>query len=166
MQAWYVIYTKPQKEAVAHLNLRLRGVEAFFPRLLLPKFSRRQKPVVPLFPNYLFVRVDFEKAYDAVRWTPGVKCFVSFNDNPTPLEDGVAEYLLNRADLNGIIVARPDLKRGQEVRICGGPFEGILGFIDQIADAKGRVKILMELLSRKMTVDVPLRVVETGWIMG
>ena len=166
MQAWYVIYTKPQMEELAQLNLKLRGVEAFFPRLLLPKFSRRQKRVVPLFPNYLFVRIDFERAYDFARWTPGVKCFVSFNETPIPLEDGVAEYLLSRADQNGIIAARADLKNGQDVRICGGPFEGIFGTIEQVADAKGRVKILMQLLSRKLSVEVPMQFIDTGWVMG
>ncbi len=166
MQTWYVIYTKPQKEELAQFHLKLRGVEAFFPQLLLPKFSRRQKRVVPLFPNYLFVRVDLEKAYDFVRWTPGVKCFVSFNDNPSPLEDGVAEYLLNRADHNGIIVARPDLRSGQEIRICGGPFDGLFGIIEQLTDAKGRVKILMQLLSRKLSVEVPIKFIDSGWVMG
>ena len=165
MQAWYVIYTKPQREDLAQINLKLRGVEAFFPRLLLPKFSRKQKPVVPLFPNYLFVRIDFDKAYDFVRWTPGVKCFVSFNDNPIPLQDGVAEYLLSRADQNGIISARADLKNGQEVRICGGPFDGLLGIIERTADAKGRVKILMQLLSRKLSVEVPMQFIDTGWVL-
>lgn len=165
MQAWYVIYTKAQKEEVAQFNLKLRGVEAFFPQLLLPKFSRRQKQVVPLFPNYLFVQIDFERAYDVVRWTPGVKCFVSFNETPIPIDDGVADYLLSRADHNGIIVARSDLKSGQEIRICGGPFEGLLGVIEQLADAKGRVKILMQLLSRKLSVEVPMQFIDTGWVM-
>jgi transcriptional antiterminator RfaH len=166
MQAWYVIYTKPQKEELAQFQLKQRGIEAFFPQLLLPKFSRRQKRVVPLFPNYLFVRVDFEKVYDFVRWTPGVKCFVSFNENPIPLEEGVAEYLLSRADHNGIIIARPTLRNGQDVRICGGPFEGLVGIVEQLADAKGRVKILMQLLSRKLSVEIPMQFIDTGWVMG
>lgn len=161
---WYVIYTKPQKEELAQFHLKSKNLEPFFPRLLLPVFSRRQKRVVPLFPNYLFVRIDLEKQYDYVRWSPGVKCFVSFNDTPIPLEEGIAEYLISRANADGIISARSDLIVGQEVRICGGPFDGVFGMIERTPDAKGRVKILMTLLSRQISVDVPLDFVDSGWI--
>jgi transcription antitermination factor NusG len=161
---WYVIYTKPQKEDLAQFHLKLKNLEPFFPRLLLPVFSRRQKRVVPLFPNYLFVRIDIEKQYDYVRWSPGVKCFVSFNDTPVPLEEGVAEYFIHRANADGIIRARSDLTVGQEIRICGGPFDGVLGMIERTPDAKGRVKILMTLLSRQLSIEVPLGFVDSGWV--
>ncbi len=61
MQAWYVIYTKAQKEEFAQFHLKLKNLESVFPRLLLPVFSRKQKRIVPLFPNYLFVRIDFDE---------------------------------------------------------------------------------------------------------
>ena len=162
---WYVIYTKPQKEELAQFHLKLRNLEPFFPRIRLPVFSRRQKLIVPLFPNYLFVRVDFASEFERARWAPGVKCFVSFNDNPVPVEDGVVEYLASRGDSSGLIVARPDIRSGQEVRICSGPFEGLLGTVEQIPDAKGRVKILMQLLSRQMRVEVPVRFIDNGWVV-
>src|SRR5688572_8568811 len=161
---WYVVYTKPQKEELAQFHLRLKNLEPFFPRLWLPVFSRKRKRVVPLFPNYLFVRIDLEKQYDYVRWSPGVKCFVSFNDTPIPLEEGIAEYLIRRANADGIICARSDLIVGQEVRIRGGPFDGVLGMIEKTSDAKGRVKILMTLLSREVSVEVPLGFVDSGWV--
>ena len=49
----------------------------------------------------------------------GVKNFVSFNDTPAPLEDGIAEYLLQGANAEGIIEAHCNLKVGQEVQIRG-----------------------------------------------
>jgi len=164
MQAWYVIYTKPQREELAQFHLRLKNLESFFPRLMLPVFSRRQKRIVALFPNYLFVRIDFEKEYDFVRWSPGVKCFVCFNDTPIPLKDHVAEYFIRRANSDGIICARSNLTIGQEVTIHGGPFDGVLGMIESTPDAKGRVKILMTLLSRQVSVEVPLGFVGSGWV--
>ena len=163
---WYVLYTKPQKEELAQFHLKLKGLEPFFPRLLLPTFSRRRKRIVPLFPNYLFIRICLEQEYDHVRWSPGVKCFVNFNDTPIPLEDSVAEYFLGQADLNGIIAARSDLTVGREVRFCRGPFEGLLGMIEQTPDARGRVKILMTLLGRQLRVSVPLHSVGTGWVVN
>ncbi|MGZ8495423.1 MAG: transcription termination/antitermination protein NusG [Candidatus Binatia bacterium] len=164
MQAWYVIYTKAQKEEFAQFHLKLKNLESVFPRLLLPVFSRRQKRVVPLFPNYLFVRMDFAKEYDFVRWSPGVKCFVCFKDTPNPVEDGVVEHLLSRADPNGIIAARPNLRKGQEVRLCGSSLAGLDGIIRNPPDAKGRVTLLLSLFKRDIEAEARLEHIESSWL--
>jgi transcription antitermination factor NusG len=90
--AWYIVYGKPQKEELAQFHLKLKAVQTLFPRLLLPTFSRKRKRVVPLFPNYLFVNIPLATEYYHVLWTPGVKCFVRFNDIPTPERRCRASY--------------------------------------------------------------------------
>src|SRR5574341_1338872 len=77
---WYVIYAKPHKEEQAKFYLGLKGVECFFPRLLLPGSSWHKKKIVPLFPNYLFVRIHLSTELHYVVWSPGVKRIVSFGD--------------------------------------------------------------------------------------
>lgn len=161
---WYVVFSKPHKEEFAQFHLRLKGLEAFFPRLLLPEFAHRSKRTVPLFPNYIFVRIDLARNYDQVRWAPGVKSLVSFGGNPVPLDEKIAENLLWRADRDGIIVAQSDLRIGQEVQIRSGPFDGVLGVIQRTPDAKGRVRLLMRLLSRRVSVEVPVHLISTGWV--
>lgn len=161
---WFVVYSKAQKEEAAQAYLRQKGVEVFFPRLSLPRSSRRRKLVVPLFPNYLFVRIDLTTEYYAVLWSPGVRNFVSFNDTPTPLEDRIAEYLLQRTDVDGIIAAQSNLKLGQEVQIRGGSLDGLIGLLQEAPDAKGRVRVLMRLLNREIKVMVPLHLVSDSWI--
>jgi transcription elongation factor/antiterminator RfaH len=161
---WYVVYSKPQKEEVAQPHLRLRAVETFFPRLVLPKFTRKRKCIVPLFPNYFFVHIDLAKQYFDVIWSPGVKCFVSFNDMPVPLDDGIAEYLMRQADSEGVIMARSDLKVGQEVHVYGGSFDGLFGMLLEAPDSKGRVKVLMKLLSREIKVVLPVHSIEGSWV--
>ena len=49
---------------------------------------------------------------------------------------------------------RAVLRRGQEVEVIGGPFTGLLGIIQDPPDAKGRIKILLKLLSRQITVKL------------
>ena len=107
ISAWYVVYCKPQKETFAQFHLELRAVENFFPRILLPKFSRKRKRIVPLFPNYFFVHIDLSTQYYHVLWSPGVKRFVSFNDTPIPLDDGVAEYLMRQANSKELLRLAP-----------------------------------------------------------
>ena len=163
---WYAVNSKPQKEEFAQLHLNLKGVESFFPRVQLPEFTRKRRNVVPLFPNYFFVRIDLASEYDYVRWAPGVKSLVSFGGVPAQLEDGIADYLMGQANPEGIIAARADLRVGQQVQICAGPFEGVLGVVQRTPDARGRVRLLMKLLSREMSIEVPVHLIASGWVVG
>jgi transcription antitermination factor NusG len=161
---WFVVYSKPQKEDYAQVHLKQKGVEVFYPRLSLPRSSQKRKLVIPLFPSYLFVRIDLWSQYNAVLWAPGVKNFVSFNDTPAPLEGGIAEYLLQGANSEGIIEAHCNLKVGQEVQIRGGSFDGLVGLLQNVPDARGRVKVLMRLLNREIKVEVPVHSVAASWV--
>ena len=161
---WYVVFSKPRKEEFAQFHLKLKGLQAFFPRLLLPEFSHKSKRIVPLFPNYLFVRINLARDYDHVRWAPGVKSLINFGGGPAPLDDKIAENLLRQANCDGIIAAQSDLKVGQEVQIRGGPFDGVLGVIQRTPDAKGRVRLLMRLLSRRISVEIPVNLIASGWV--
>ncbi|MDP2604930.1 MAG: transcription termination/antitermination NusG family protein [Deltaproteobacteria bacterium] len=161
---WFVVSSKHHREELAQFHLRLKGLETFFPRLMLPRFSYKSKQFVPLFPNYLFVHINLAADYDQVRWTPGVKSFVIFGGSPTPLQDEIAETLMRQADHEGIIPAHSNLKIGQEVQIRGGPFDGVIGVIQRTPDAKGRVRLLMKLLSRRIAVEIPVHLISGGWL--
>lgn len=164
MQRWYVVYSKPHKEEVARFHLESKGLEVFFPRLLLPE-SRSRKRIVPLFPNYLFVRIDLSEKYHYVLWSPGVKRFIGFNGSPTPLDDNIVDFLMQQASDEGILTARSNLKVGQQVQISGGPFDGLVGIIEEPPNPKGRVKVLLNLLSRQVKAEVPVQFVRSGWVV-
>ena len=65
---------------------------------------------------------------------------------------------------SGIIAARSTLKREQEVQIMGGPFTGLIGIIHEPPNAKGRVKIFLQILNRQAKVDVPVHCINAGWV--
>jgi transcriptional antiterminator RfaH len=162
---WYVVYSKPQKEVYAQFHLRLKGVETFFPQLLVPNASRSRRRIIPLFPNYLFVRLEITSPeYFYVTWSPGVRRIVSFNGCPASIDEQIVDFFMRQADEEGIIRARSNLKTGQEVRITGGPLGGLVGVLQEPPDGKGRVKILLNLLNRQTNVEVPLQFIETGWV--
>jgi len=149
---WYVVYSKPHKEEQVQLHLASKEIESFFPRLQLQGSVRRNKGITPLFPNYLFVQMNLAIESHYVIWSPGVKRIVSFGDAPIPVEDKVIQFLKERANPQGIIQAHSQLKPGQQVEIAGGPFDGFTGIIENPPNAKGRVKILLKLLSRPISV--------------
>ena len=77
---WYVVYSKPQNEDYARFHLSAKGLEVFFAQLLFPDTAKKRKRLVPLFPNYLFVRLKlFSQEFSYAKWSPGVSRIVSFN---------------------------------------------------------------------------------------
>ena len=162
---WYVLYSKPQKEECARFHLSAKGLEVFFPQLRFPNSTKKRKQIVPLFPNYLFVRLRLlSEEFCQAKWSPGVSRIVSFNGIPAPIDSRVVETLMQQTNGEGVIEARPNLRSGQEVRITGGPFNGLLGIIQEPPNAKGRIKILLQLLDRPTKADLPIEFIETRWI--
>jgi transcriptional antiterminator RfaH len=151
---WYVVYSKPRKEEQVQLHLGMKGIESFFPRLQLPSNGPVKRPVTALFPNYLFVRLDLAAEAHYVIWSPGVKRIVSCSDAPIPLDETVVQFLRERADPAGLIRARSQLSIGQQVEISGGPFHGFIGIIENPPNAQGRVRVLLKLLSRQISVKL------------
>jgi len=162
---WYVVYSKPRREEFAKSHLCRKGLEVFFPKLILPNPRLRQGPVVPLFPNYLFVRLHLPEEYNYALWSPGVKTIVNFNGSPTPVDEEVINFLKEEADLEGVIKGRSNLTIGQEIRIKGGPLDGLIGIIQGPPNAQGRINVLMQLLNRQIKVEVPVHLIEDSWTL-
>ena len=63
-----------------------------------------------------------------------------------------------------VIASRCNVEVGQEVSIDGGPFDGLVGIIQQPPNARGRVKVLLQLLNRDTNVDVPVEFIKASWV--
>lgn len=162
---WYAVYSKPHKEEYAEFHLRAKGLQVFFPKLLLPESTKKRRRVIPLFPNYLFVRLSISSnEYHYAIWSPGVSRIVSFNGSPASIDETIIRFLMLQTDHEGIIAARSDLKVGQEVRICSGPLAGLVGIIRNPPDAKGRVTLLLNLFKRHVEAEAHLEHLESGWL--
>ena len=162
---WCVVYSKSHKEESARFHLELKGIEVFLPRLWFPRSVKRRERVVPLFPNYLFVHLSIPEEYYYVLWCPGIKRFVSFNGVPAKVDEDIVVFLKQRGTAEGIITARSNLRAGQQVHVTGGPFDGLIGIIQKPPDSKGRVKVLLNLLSRQVKADIPVDFIKSDWLV-
>jgi transcriptional antiterminator RfaH len=161
---WYAVLTKVRSEESAQIHLNTKGIEVFHPKLILP-IARSGRHIVSLFPNYLFVRIDASSSeYYQVAWCSGVKRLVGFGGLPSPVEDSVVDFIREQADPRGLIMAKSNLKVGDEVQITNGPFKGLIGIIQEPPDTRSRVKVLMALLSRHVQVEVPAAYINMGWV--
>jgi transcriptional antiterminator RfaH len=162
---WYVVVTKARSEEVARFHLTRKSIEAFYPKLILPVSNKPGRHIVSLFPNYLFVRIDVATPeYSQVTWCQGIKRLVSFGGTPAVVEEHIIDFMRQQADQDGLILARPDVKIGDEVQITSGPFKGLVGIIQEPPNSKSRVKVLMGILSRNVQVEVPVAFINMRWM--
>jgi len=155
---WYVVETQRHREAVARAVLGERGVTSY-----LPCIAQWPRPAVgaaigPLFPGYLFVRLDLARQAHRIVRTNGVKSFVAFGGAPVALGDDVVDFLREREGPDGLVqIGAADDIGGATVRIVDGPFRGLTAVVTARLAARARVQVLMEILQRQTSVELPER---------
>jgi len=139
--------------------LEQRGLEIYLPTLT----SRRraaERPTThePLFPGHLFVRLEIDSGdWLGVRSAPGIGYFLGCGDAPSVLPDDLIEEIRLRADHYGAIRRQLPFRRGDLVVIRQGPFEGLEAVFDGCLSARGRVRVLLEIVERLVPVALDVR---------
>jgi transcriptional antiterminator RfaH len=153
---WYVIQSKPRKEAFAGANLENQGFRIFLPKVRKTvRHARRTRKVeVALFPRYLFVALDLSwQRWRSVSGTLGVSHFITDGSLPLPAPHGLIEDLIATADRAGVVDLSRSLTRGQGVRLLDGPFAGQIGRLVDLDEA-GRAKVLLHILGAQREISV------------
>lgn len=151
---WYVAQTKPFSENRALSNLTRQGYQTFLPQLRRTVRHARKvsAKLVPLFPSYLFIRLDpGQQAWSAINGTYGVARLIMQNERPRPVPSGLVESLQAQVGSDGVFSWAAALTIGQPVRIAEGPFVDFVGTLEQL-DGAGRVRVLLDLLGRSVSV--------------
>lgn len=151
---WYVIHTQPRAEGRAISNLERQGYHIFCPRTrkTVRHAHKATHIFAPLFPNYLFVRLDVSRDHwRTLNGTRGVIRLITQGETPQPVPAGIVEALQARMSTDGAMNWVPSLKIGQAVRISDGPLVNFVGTFEHL-DTAGRVRVLLDLLGRSVSV--------------
>lgn len=147
---WYCLHTKPKREAaVAEYCATSLGLETYLPRLQQHRTIRRVRRLVtsPLFPRYLFCRLDLGTHYRAVRYAPDALDLVHLGSGPAAVPDPLIGDLRTWAGGDGDLLRLPSpLRPGDSVEITDGPMRGLSAVILRAEDEKDRVAILLSAL--------------------
>lgn len=160
MRQWYVFHTKPNAERLVEAYLaRVRELETFLPLYR----ERRGGPERPFFPCYLFARFEYERSgLGELRWTPGLRRIIAFEDRPAPVLDQAIRLLQERLDAlpGGLLSPAQRLKPGQRVRITQGPLASLEGLFEGTLNGHDRVAVLVDFIRQNSRVVVPAAWVE------
>ena len=150
---WKAAYTRQHHEKSVATHLAGVGVECFLPLYMEERhWSNNRKPILemPLFPNYLFVRVSAQSRVQVLK-TPGVIDIVGRNSTTDRIADEEIEILRS-----GLHLRKPEphpFALGENVRIASGPLSGLEGVVLR---QKGslRVVITVPLIRQSVSVEI------------
>lgn len=161
---WYVIQSKARKEGLLCEQLRLRGVETYYPRIRVRTVNPRAQKTKSYFPGYLFVQIDLKQTdLASFRWLPGTVGLVSFQGEPADVPDSMVRAIQKRVDeINAAGGEHLEgLTPGDTVTILNGPFTGWEAIFDRRLSGSDRVRVLLSLLKgRQVPVDLPAGQIE------
>jgi transcriptional antiterminator RfaH len=156
---WFAARVKSNYEKAVSAILRGKGFEEFLPMYRARRrWSDRIKVIdLPLFPGYLFCRLDLNKRLPLLT-TPGFLYLVGKGKAPEPVDEN--EVMAIQTVVRSGLPASPwpSVFLGQKVRLERGPLRGIEGVVAKIAD-QNRIYVNATLLRRSVCVQV-----DTDWI--
>ena len=168
---WFVIHTYSGYENKVKKNLerRLESMDMAdkILRVEVPteeeveiRNGQRLKVQRKIYPGYVLVNMFMDDdSWYVVRNTPGVTSFVGMGNQPTPLDEGEANRILQQMEAEPSKI-RMTLTVGQPVRIIDGPFTDFQGTVDEIDQAKGKIKVLVSFFGRETPVELDFLQVE------
>jgi len=150
---WFAVYTSARHEKRVAQHIQQRDMECFLPLYQVPRKWRNGLRVtieLPLFPNYLFVRVD-SSTRSRVLAIPGVLSLVGGRSS-SPVPEAEIEWL--RAGVNLCkFEPHPYLLTGQKVRIKSGCLAGLEGVLVR-SNNRTRAVVTIEQIMRSVAVEL------------
>ncbi len=162
---WYAIHTYAGYENAVTRNLKQRieslGMEDKIFNVLVPtekkvkiKSGKRVEEEEKIYPGYVLVdMVVTDDSWYVVRNTPRVTGFIGSGVVPVPLEKSEIDELFKRMNSDNT-THNIDLTVDEAVTIVDGPFKDFEGKVNEVDNARGKVKVLVSMFGRETPVEL------------
>ena len=170
---WYAVHAYSNFERKVAESIReqakQRGLEHLFEEILVPiekvvevRRGRKVDAERKLFPGYVLVKMELtDEAYHLIKNTPKVTGFLGSDNKPMPLPDAEAQFLIRQMQ-EGIERPKPSVsfEVGEQVRVSDGPFASFNGTVEEVDEARSRLKVAVSIFGRATPVELEFGQVE------
>ncbi len=170
---WYVLHVYSGFEAKVAEAIRdkaaKQGIEDRIEDIMVPteevvEIKRGQKvnSERKVFPGYVLAKMDMsDQIWHLVKDTPKVTGFLGGGNKPVPISEKEAARLMTQLQ-EGIEKPRAAITFdiGEKVKVMEGPFASFEGMVEEIDEAKGRLKVSVSIFGRATPVELEFSQVE------
>lgn len=152
---WFALYTKPRTEFKAAAQLESVEVEYYLPTIVrISNWSDRKKKITePLIRGYIFIFSDEKQRILALEQPSVVRC-VSERGKPARIPEWQIDNLKKMLQTDAEFHIKEGLVRGVKVKIKEGPFQGVIGVVQEAEIGKAIV-VSIDLLNRSVIAHLP-----------
>ncbi len=155
---WYLVFTKLNEEEKVVRQFTGANIENLFPKI--KKQRMRMKRVIavtePLFPRYVFTRIDLEEKFRTIKYTRGVVGFVDFGLGPVAVDQAIVDDIRAR-DKNGYIDITHSHRRYRKnelLRVKRGLFKDMDVIFDGYLSGEERVSLLLNSINSNIRLNM------------
>ncbi len=154
-KSWFALYTKSRSEFKAAEQIGAHEVEYYLPTVVkYRQWSDRKKKITePLIRGYIFVYVNEKERIISLEQNAVVRCLTE-RGRPAKIPDWQIENLKNMLRNEADFYIAEGLVPGAKVRIKEGPFENVVGVVQEV-DGGRTLAVSIDLLNRSVVAHLP-----------
>jgi transcription termination/antitermination protein NusG len=170
---WYVVHTYSGFENKVKENIestvRSEGLGEKISQVMIPteevveiRDGKKSISTQKIFPGYIIVEMDYDDdSWALIKNTPGVTGFVGTGRMPLPLsEDEIKNIKEHMSQTEDRPRPRIVFEVSEQVKVIEGPFFNFTGYVAEINEERGRLKVMVDILGRSTPVELDFLQVE------
>jgi transcription termination/antitermination protein NusG len=166
---WYIVhaYSNFEKKVADQIREQAdqKGMGDKVEQVLVPSEEvtevvrgRKKTSERRFFPGYVLVKMELDdQTYHLVRETPKVTGFLGADHGkkPMPVSEKEVQRILGAVE-EGVERPKPmiSFESGEKVRVTDGPFQSFEGVVEEVDEARARLKVSVSIFGRATPVDL------------